>query len=73
MARYQPGLVPERFLVERQVSGAVAELIVGLHRDPQFGLVMVVGMGGTLVELVEDAATLLLPTDRAGVAAALRG
>ena len=73
VARYQPGLVPEKFLVERQVSGAVAELIVGLHRDPQFGLVMVVGMGGTLVELVEDAASLLLPTDRAGVAAALRG
>ena len=49
----------------------MAELIVGLHRDPQFGLVMVVGMGGTLVELVEDAATFLLPTDRASVAAAL--
>ena len=67
LARYQPGLVPELFLVERQVAGVVAELIVGLHRDPQFGLVMVVGMGGTLVELVEDAASLLLPTDRESV------
>src|SRR5215472_9067832 len=71
LARYQPGLVPELFLVERQVSGVVAELNVGLHRDPQFGLVMVVGMGGTLVELVEDAASLLLPTDRESVARAL--
>jgi acyl-CoA synthetase (NDP forming) len=71
LARHQPGLVPELFLVERQVTGAVAELIVGLSRDPQFGLVMVVGMGGVLVELVEDAASFLLPTTRAAVVEAL--
>jgi acyl-CoA synthetase (NDP forming) len=71
LAAYQSGLVPERFLVERQVTGAVAELIVGLHRDPQFGLVLVVGMGGVLVELMEDAATFLLPTDRASVGEAI--
>jgi len=35
--------------------------------------VMVVGMGGVLVELVEDAATLLLPTSRDTVASALGG
>ncbi len=71
LALYKPGLVPERFLIERQVTGAVAELIVGLHRDPQFGLVMVVGMGGILVELMDDAATLLLPTDRKTVASSI--
>jgi acyl-CoA synthetase (NDP forming) len=71
LAAYKAGLVPERFLIERQVTGAVAELIVGLHRDPQFGLVMVVGMGGILVELMEDAATVLLPTDRTSVAEAI--
>jgi acetate---CoA ligase (ADP-forming) len=73
VAAYKPGLVPERFLIERQVTGAVAELIVGLHRDPQFGLVMVVGMGGIMVELMEDAATFLLPTDRNSVAQAIGG
>ncbi len=71
LASHKPGLVPERFLVERQVTGAVAELIVGLHRDPQFGLVLVVGMGGVLVELMEDAATFLLPTDRKTVTEAI--
>jgi len=71
LAAYKPDLVPERFLLERQVTGAVAELIVGLHCDPQFGLVLVVGMGGILVELIEDAATFLLPTDRASVAEAI--
>jgi acetate---CoA ligase (ADP-forming) len=71
LAKYKPGLVPERFLIERQVTGAVAELIVGLHRDPQFGLVMIVGMGGILVELMDDAATFLLPVDRETVANAI--
>jgi succinyl-CoA synthetase beta subunit len=62
----------ERLLVERMVGGVVAELIVGVQRDPQFGLALVVGAGGILVELVEDAAMLLLPTSSEEVEAALR-
>jgi succinyl-CoA synthetase beta subunit len=71
LARYRPGAQADRFLVERQVTGVVAELIVGVKRDPQFGLVLVVGAGGILVEMIEDAATLLLPAGRAEVEAAL--
>ncbi|MEX2202434.1 MAG: acetate--CoA ligase family protein [Dongiaceae bacterium] len=71
--RYKPGLVAEKFLVERMVSGAVAEMIVGVQRDPQFGLALVIGAGGILVELVGDAAMLLLPTRRALVEDAVRG
>jgi succinyl-CoA synthetase beta subunit len=62
----------ERVLVERMVSGVVAELIVGVQRDQQFGLALLVGAGGILVELVEDAAMLLLPTSAEEVEAALR-
>lgn len=62
----------EQVLVERMVGGVVAELIVGVQRDPQFGLALVVGAGGILVELVEDAAMLLLPTSTEEVEAALR-
>ena len=61
----------ERFLVERMAEHAVAELLVGVKRDPQFGLSLVIGTGGTLVELLEDTAMLLLPTDRSAVNAAL--
>ena len=59
--------------VERMVEGGVAELIVGVTRDPLFGPVMTVGSGGVLVELLKDSATLLLPASRDDVEAALRG
>jgi acyl-CoA synthetase (NDP forming) len=62
----------EKVLVERMVGDVVAELIVGIQRDPQFGLALVVGAGGILVELVEDAAMLLLPTSAEEVEAAIR-
>jgi acyl-CoA synthetase (NDP forming) len=58
--------------VERMVEGGVAELIVGITRDPLFGPVMTVGSGGVLVELLRDSATLLLPTTGEGIEAALR-
>jgi acyl-CoA synthetase (NDP forming) len=59
--------------VERMVEGGVAELIVGITRDPLFGPVMTVGSGGVLVELLKDSATLLLPASREEIEAALRG
>src|SRR5439155_9900565 len=61
----------ERFLVERMARDVVAELIVGVRRDPQFGLALTLGAGGVLVELVHDAVTLLLPASREDVRAAL--
>ncbi len=60
-------------LVERMVTGAVAELIVGVARDPVLGLYLVLGSGGVLAELVGDTATLMLPAGRDEVAAALDG
>lgn len=51
-----------RFLVERMITDSVAELILGINRDQQFGLHLVIGVGGVLVELVKDSRILLLPT-----------
>jgi len=62
----------EALLVERMAGGAVAELIVGIGRDTLVGLYLVLGSGGTLVELVGDRRILLLPAGRAEVAAAIR-
>jgi len=63
----------DRFLIEKMVAGTVAELIVGVVRDEQFGPYLVVGAGGILVELLKDSRSLLLPVCRDDVMAALNG
>jgi acyl-CoA synthetase (NDP forming) len=69
------GLLPisGRILVESRIDDAVAELIVGADRDPQFGPFLLVGFGGVLVELLGDTRVLLLPTSRREVRSALDG
>ncbi len=59
-------------LVERMVTGAVADLIIGLTSDPQFGTALVVGAGGILTELLKDSVTLILPTTRSEIERALK-
>lgn len=61
----------DRFLVEQMAGSVVAEIIVGVQRDAQFGLALTVGTGGIFVELLKDVATLLLPVSRADVRQAL--
>ncbi|MBR9871693.1 MAG: acetate--CoA ligase family protein [Gammaproteobacteria bacterium] len=65
-------LLAKDVLVEKMVTGAVTELIVGVSRDEQFGLHLVVGAGGIMVELLKDSRPLLLPTSRSEIEAALR-
>ena len=59
------------FLVEKMVDGVVAELIVGVARDAQFGPYLLVGGGGILVELMKDSVPLLLPVSREQVGNAM--
>ena len=70
-AKRMAKLAPD-VLVERMVTGAVAELIIGLKRDPQFGLALVIGAGGILTELLQGrghpAAADLARRDRTGAA-----
>ncbi len=66
MAKHGPEV-----LVEKMVQGVVAELIVGVKRDPQFGLALVIGAGGIFTELLRDSVTLLLPTNRVEIIRAL--
>jgi len=54
----------ESYLVEDMIDGVVAELIVGVARDEQFGPYLLVGGGGILVELMRDSVSLLLPTTK---------
>jgi hypothetical protein len=47
-------------LVCRQVRGGL-ELVLGLHRDPEMGLVVMAGSGGILLELIADVAFCVPP------------
>ncbi len=55
------------------VTGCVAELIVGIARDPVLGPYLLLGSGGILAELIGDTASLLIPASRAELAEALAG
>lgn len=59
------------YLIEEMVGGTVAELIVGIIRDPQFGFFMTLGAGGIFVELLRQVEQVLLPASRAEIEAAL--
>ena len=59
------------FLIEKMIDGVVAELIVGVVRDEQFGPYLLLGGGGILVELMKDSASLLLPATRQQILHAL--
>jgi acyl-CoA synthetase (NDP forming) len=60
------------FLAEEMVTGAVAELLVGVTRDPTGLMVLTVGAGGVMAELLGDAASLLLPAESSEIEQALR-
>jgi len=69
------GLAVRGVLVE-PMAGPGVELIVGARRDPLFGPVVLVGLGGTLAEILDDVAIGLAPlsADRAAaLVASLRG
>jgi acyl-CoA synthetase (NDP forming) len=59
-----------RVLVQRMAPPGV-ELILGLARDPQFGLLLTLGLGGIFVEVMRDVRLLMLPVQPAAVRRAL--
>jgi acyl-CoA synthetase (NDP forming) len=67
-----PGVEFGQVLVESMVEDVIAELMIGINTDAQFGQLLVIASGGVLVELMRDAATLLLPTSDARIYDALR-
>ncbi len=59
-ARRVKGAEIKGILLE-QMAGKGVELIVGLQNDPQFGPVIMVGMGGVMTEVIKDVAFRMLP------------
>ncbi|WP_261985900.1 acetate--CoA ligase family protein [Microbispora sp. CSR-4] len=65
-----PGAGRVGALVQPQRGGGV-ELLVGVVRDPAWGLTLAVGLGGIWVEALRDTALRVLPVDAAEVRHAL--
>lgn len=61
-ARLGPG---DYVLEQMDRQGDVVELIVGARRDPSFGPVVLVGLGGVQAELHRDVQVALAPVDEA--------
>ena len=66
--RHDPQAEIRGVLVQEMVPAGV-EMLAGLKRDPQFGTVLVVGLGGIFVEVMKDAALSVLPVRRREVEA----
>lgn len=63
---------PHGVLVEEMVQGAVAEVLIGLSRDPVYGVTLTVGVGGTEAEVLSDTVTLICPVAAPDVRAAFQ-
>ena len=71
IAAYAPGVAFDQLLLEPMAKPPLAELIVGIKRENDFGLALVIGAGGILVELLKDSRSLLLPTTDGAIRQAL--
>ncbi len=62
--KHAPGARIEGVLVAKQITGAV-EMALGINRDPVFGPVAMVGLGGVFIEILKDFALHRCPLDAA--------
>jgi len=63
--------ITSEIIVEEMLQDGVAEILLGVSYDSDFGHYIVIGFGGTLVELVGDRQVLLLPVSDAQILAAV--
>jgi acetyltransferase len=61
--KYQPDAQIWGCLVQEQVSGG-KEVILGMSEDPQFGPLVMFGLGGIYVEVLKDVSFRVAPFDR---------
>ena len=72
VSKKAPNLVSNRYLIEEMANTPLAELIVGIRSDSQFGLSLTIGSGGILVDLIGDVSTIMLPTHSGEISEAIK-
>ena len=70
--RYKPDARIDGVLVQKMAPRG-HELVIGMVNDPTFGPIMMVGFGGTMVELMGDVVHRPAPVDVAEATDMLRG
>jgi acetate---CoA ligase (ADP-forming) len=65
-------MLSDTLLVEEMFTDGVAEILIGVIVDPQFGQVLVIGAGGVLTEVMSDSVSLLPPWSHASIESALQ-
>jgi acyl-CoA synthetase (NDP forming) len=60
-----PGPPPLAGVSVQEMVGGGIEVMAGVRNDPQFGPLVVCGMGGVLVEVLRDTASALAPVSKA--------
>ena len=71
----------QRYKADARIEGVLVqkmaprghELVIGMVNDPTFGPIMMVGLGGTMVELMGDVVHRPAPVDVAEATEMLRG
>jgi acyl-CoA synthetase (NDP forming) len=71
VAKAAPGANIEGVSVQRMAEPGI-EVIVGTTTDPQFGPVLMFGLGGVLVEVLKDVAFRIVPIERRDAAQMVR-
>jgi acyl-CoA synthetase (NDP forming) len=62
----------EGYLAEEMVGGVVAEVLLGVRRDPVYGVTLTLGLGGVTAEVLADTVTLVAPVTAEEIGDALR-
>jgi len=71
VARHAPAARIDGFLVSPMLSGGV-ECVIGVTHDPAFGPVVMFGLGGILLELLQDVSFRVAPVARRQALAMIR-
>ena len=63
VSQRQPDAAIDGVLVEKMFPAGGREILIGVHQDEAFGLVLTVGLGGIFVEVLKDVAHRALPIE----------
>ncbi len=64
--------ISDTLLVEEMIEGSVAEVLLGVSHDRLFGHYLILGFGGTMVELIKDREILFFPLNHNEILNALK-